>query len=191
MNKYASLRTMKRAGVNVPKFWSKSEMIRLLRGRDKIVFPVVARKAEHNNGSGLWVCLTKLDVRIALRKGAHHFLEFVHVHKSYRVYVYKNSVVEIIEKVPSLDATLIDLVSRNDDDGWDWNVVPPFSPLTSRVGSQALKAARSLGLDLCAIDIALDDAGRSFVFEINSASWMTQETANKYARFINEDFAED
>lgn len=181
-DKACALAIMRESGVSVPVTCSARQVEQFLDA-GSLKLPVVGRSAQHSNGSGLWVCLSRKDVEIVKGLGASHFVQHVPMSEEYRVYLYKDTVVKVLSKQPSMESGM-NLVVRSNDEGWYWSLCqnPP-----REVVEQAQKARRAMGDDLalCGVDVAVEEgSGRAFVFEVNTASWLSEDTARIYAATI-------
>jgi len=63
----------------------------------------------------------------------------------------------------------------------------PLTRWSKDIGLEAIKAVKAMNLDIASVDIAIDKTDmKPKVFECNTASWMDDETARRYAIFIKQ-----
>jgi len=155
------IETRRRLGPLAPPTFFKRETI-----PDPEKMPCVIRPAFHHAGKKFYVCSSKAAVNKAIdRCGALWYASLL-IDKAheYRVFVCQGHVVAVSERFPA-DAKAV-----------AWNLAMGGRLINVRykewpipVCKAAIAATEKLGLDWCAIDLAVDTGGDLFVFEANTA----------------------
>lgn len=131
--------------------------------------PVVVRRSPHAQGRFLHLCKNEAAVRASCALYEDFYIsDYIKKVEEYRITFISGRVVWIAKKTPANPEDVAWNVARGgrfDNVKWgDW-------PLKSI--EVAYKAYMLSGLDFGAVDIMVDEAGRSYVLEINSAPSLT------------------
>lgn len=138
--------------------------------RDDIRTPAVIRPRRHHAGRKFYVCNTRQEIdRAIARCGPGWYAsELIKKAKEYRVFILQDRVIRVSEKFPA----------NADEIAWNFavggktlGVKRKFWPVAAIKAS--LLAARKLNLQWTAVDVALDEAGKAFVFEANTQPGIT------------------
>lgn len=134
-------------------------------------FSVIVRRRNHAQGRNLHVCSGLYYVRQACQRygtGNYYISELINKSAEYRVFVAQGRAVWVARKTPGNPDDVAWNVARGgrfDNVSWgDW-------PL--RVVRVAIEAFNLSGLDFGGVDVIVDDEGRAYVIEINSAPSQT------------------
>lgn len=181
-DKHSSITTLYNSGIPVPLTIPANQILHALKtGHAKL--PILARTAQHTCGEGLWVCLQPSDIDITLKWGANHYVEHIQIMEEYRAYMYKDKLVKTVRKVADYSARM-NLIVRNNDNGWNFELVKDATPEIETVSKKAMLA---MHLDIASVDLARTINGDLVVFELNTGSWMSKHTATLYAELIKAD----
>ena len=174
-NKATMMELFKGAGIATPKYYSYSEFASIT------VFPVVVRFKSHTQGNNFYICNSQSDV-MRYAKPGYYALAIVDKSKEYRVFVWRNEVLEVNRKTKDNEDSYAnnDLI-RNFKHGWWFKVVKFYD---ERVTTQAIKAVKALGLDYGAADVCVTTDGKVLVFEVNSAPGLFERKAEVLAETI-------
>jgi len=138
---------------------------------------LLARKSEHQHGSGAYFITSQFDFDTARRIGCTNFVEFVPSKKEFRVHVIKGEPVFIYERVCPSNPNSLNI--RN-----DWNEERrTVSETPSVVVQEAIKAVNVMGLDFGAVDIGLSVGGRPYVWEVNTAPGLVNDDTHMKPSF--------
>ena len=152
--------------------------------------PLIIRPQKHHAGKRFFVCKTQLAVKQALRKcPVWYATTLVDKASEYRVFVCQGRIVAVSERFPAPNAVGASRIA--------WNLAlggrlinVRYSDWPVPVCKASILAAERLGLDWCAIDIAVDVSGNVFVFEANTAPGLrnpfTIQQIAKVFSWINE-----
>jgi len=147
--------------------------------------PVVIRPSRHAQGRNLYVCRTATEVARAIERCRNGYVsELINKVAEYRVFVAQGRAVWVANKTPGNPDQMAWNVARGgrfDNVGWgDW-------PL--RVVRVAIEAFNLTDLHFGGVDVIVDDDGRAYVIEINSAPSQTspyrQECCARVFDFMN------
>lgn len=134
---------------------------------EDVVLPCIIRPAHHHGGSKFFVCTTPLGVRRAIRRCRSEWYasEIIDKAHEYRVFVLQNRVVAVSERFPSVEYPHI---------AWNLNhggrlTNVRYSDWPYVACNAAIAGAHRLGLDWGAMDVVVDQAGRAYVLEGNTA----------------------
>jgi len=167
-DKFASLETMRKAGVVVPKVLRLNELAHntiaevLKKG---LKLPVLARTAHHTRGRDILLCLQNRDLRRAIRWGKQFLVEYIPTDREYRVHVFGESIIRTSQKVLMSKDEYLPYM-RNDDHNHTFR--NPRQNLTNAQNTVAINAVRALGLDFGAVDLIISDDGNAYVLEVNT-----------------------
>lgn len=170
-DKFEQLRIMGRRGLPIPRF---SEQIEDLCGGGEF-YPILMRDRRHHGG---------LDIQLALQPEhiipGKMYVKFIPSLMEIRVHVFDEVVIRCQKKQlrPGVERNLY---SRN-------NATHLFHPIDcgNSWAALAIKAVRSLHLDLGSVDILIDLNDNPIVLEVNTATGCDNRTAEIYAEKIQE-----
>jgi len=109
----------------IAKFAKSDEIIAKIRNNE-LKLPLIGRTKYHQGGKGLWVCLTKTHVKMAIRDGAAYFQEYIDIDTEYRLHVAFGEVIYAVKKVANNNIThwieqrkdkILDYAAKN-----NWNL---------------------------------------------------------------------
>ncbi len=133
-------------------------------------FPVIVRTQTHAQGRGLWKCDTYRQLIAAVAKAGpgYYINTFIPKVAEYRVMVMQGRVVWVAKKIPG----------NPDDIAWNVNkggkfVNERWESWPIQVIGAALEAWDLTKLHFSGIDVMVDEAGRPWVLEANSAPSLT------------------
>ena len=134
-------------------------------------FPVVVRRATHHQGRYLHLCDDKASVRAATAlygPDNYYISEYIPKVAEYRVFVCEGRVVWVAQKTPANPDDIAWNVARGGRfDNLRWGKWP------LNVVDIAIKAFNISKLDFGGVDVMVDEYGRAYVLEINSAPSQT------------------
>lgn len=178
-NKLQALQIMKAAGVNVPEFSNNRDDAKRWIEEGRIVLCRTLLRA--NSGRGI-VIAKEVDELV----NAPLYVKYIRKEKEYRLHVFNGQVIDIVEKRRRRgfqESNLYNKYVRSYEQGWIFardNVV-----VNDAVKSQALNAARALGLDFGAVDIVLSNRDSvPYVLEINTAPGLMGTTLENYKKAV-------
>jgi carbamoylphosphate synthase large subunit len=167
-NKRQGRLDMQAAGVPVPKTWgSVQEWFDAIPGGT--IAPVVARPQQHAQGRNLLLSAEPKELReFEARHGSVYLSEYIKKVAEFRVLVCQNRAVWVAKKTPGNPEDIAWNVARGgsfDNVRWgEWNL---------SVVRAALAAAKVSKTDFCGVDVMVDDDGKPYVLEVNSAPSQT------------------
>lgn len=131
----------------------------------ELLQPVVVRTATHSRGRNLWLVNTLEElVNVTSTLPDWYASEYIKKVAEYRVYVVNGRVATVAQKTPDNP----DAVAWNVAQGGRFDVVRWGSwPL--EVCRVAIEGFRHSGLDFGGVDVMVDETGRAYLIEINSA----------------------
>lgn len=165
--KYESLRTMREAGVPVPRASTSPQAVRA---------PFLGRDFSHTQGRDIVLCMQEAD---AERTPKDYYVEYVPTQREYRVHVAFGEVIKTSEKVltdPSQSCGYI----RNHGHGYTFR--QPRTKLGSLGQAVSVDAVRALGLDFGAVDLIIGDDSQTYVLEVNTGPACNRSTAEAYVK---------
>jgi glutathione synthase/RimK-type ligase-like ATP-grasp enzyme len=132
---------------------------------------VIVRPAKHAQGRNIFYCNTWQELQDAWRKCAGGYIsEFIMKEREFRVYVVQGRAVAVAEKIPE------------DKKAVAWNHARGSTFVNVRWDAWPLQAVRKSieafnvsGLDFGGVDVMVDEEGKAFIIEINSAPSLTSE----------------
>lgn len=178
-DKLRAFKTMREAGVPIPKFTERKEdtLEWLARGR-KVVCRTVLNG---NSGKGIVLVDNQNDL-----VDAPLYTEYFPKKDEFRVHVMNGKVIFVQRKARNRDIPdhEINWQIRNHDNGFIFahkDLVVPEA-----VEANAIMAVAALGLDFGAVDLAVNLAGDVRVFEVNTACGLEGTTLEKYVEAFKE-----
>jgi hypothetical protein len=182
-DKLGAMRRMDRAGVPVVPYTTDEAQAAEWVAGGNVVF---GRSENHRGGQD--IDLYDPDEVSTWRaqsvvEGNDFYTKGVDVDTEYRVHVYQGDVVTVREKEQRDDPDPDDVVAddewvRNYENGYRF-VYPDERPPAL---GQASAACHALGLDMGAVDMALDTDGLPWVFEVNTAASLDKPSLERYAK---------
>lgn len=135
---------------------------------------------EGMDGAGL-VLAKKVDELVDARL----YTQFIKNQREFRVYVFDDAVIDVLEKHPDDEAT--EQFIRTEANHYIYtrpnlNTIPHITA----VQNASRKAAKALGLTFAGVDVILGDDGCPYVLETNTAPGIGQITARRIANAIKE-----
>lgn len=174
-NKYNQLQKLKLAGVNVPKFFSKSDSI---LDSD---FPLLARKYYHSQGRDIIYINNRREL-INLPSHKYDFLtRYIDKKSEYRVHVLGNDITMVSVKwSPSEETNKIIRAKR-----FGWKQIEYHGQHKETLINIAKNTIRSLGWDFGAIDI-IRKGEEFWVLEANSSAGLEDRKLQVYANWLKQ-----
>lgn len=174
IDKVAQMQAFKRNNVAAPEFCTSLAGVIDLPTKQVVVRALTAA----SEGKGITIC-KKEDCRT----NAPLYTAYIPKKKEYRVHVWNNRVIDIVEKRRKRGLEEKEFQVRNTANGYVFcrdNVNPP-----SDCAAVALAAVQALGRTYGAVDVIWNEKqNKSFVLEVNSRPGMTGTTIKKYADAI-------
>ncbi len=192
MDKLASRRIFKKAGISVPRY---VVINKLNCKKFPFSFPVVVKPV--NGGSSIGVSITEakkdLDkaVRLALAYDDRVIIEEYIPGREITVGIMEDKPLPVIQVVPK--QKFYSYSAKYEDHGTDYLIPAPIpAHLQKRARSQAVKAHKALGCSsFSRIDMILNGEGRAVVLEVNTIPGLTDRSLlPKAARFKNMSFTD-
>ena len=138
---------------------------------------LLARRSEHQHGSGAYFITSQFDFDTARRIGCTNFVEFIPSKREFRVHVIKGQPVFIYERVCPSNPNSLNI--RN-----DWNEERREVTETPRIIiEESVKVVNLMGLDFGAVDIGLSVGGRPYVWEVNTAPGLVNDDTHMKPSF--------
>lgn len=176
-NKRVQLERMRAAGVPCPS------------NREPLTLPFVARTDDHRAGSGFWLIQEPVDLAVAIREGASHFMEFIANAREFRVHVAFGKSIKLTEKQDTASGRTGNIV-RSHANGWHQMPAQPNAHKVS-LRRHAKAAVDALGFDFGAVDILMrnapmpnEPAAEFWVLEVNTAPALTDTTSDTLSRYV-------
>lgn len=153
-NKMESRQVLQSGGVSVPKsFFAKEEAL------DNNTYPLVGRPHTHTQGKHFEVIENPADL---IDSNSEYWSEFIPKQKEFRVYVFGDKAIGMVEKIPG---------NRNDL-AWNSHRGAEFIDvdflLYPEIVNEAIKATRAIGQFFSGVDIMVFN-NRPYVLELNSS----------------------
>lgn len=173
-NKLQSLRAMKEAGVNVPRFDITPTGFR--EGST-----ILGRRTSGYGGRDIEI----LDGPHTRAIYSDFFTEYVPCVREMRLHIFRGELIGAQNKRYEGDGNEDSIRIRNHDNGYVFVPLIESRPNASRIeaGVSALKA---LGLDFGAVDLGITEDGKEVVFEVNSAPGLSERFLDIYTEAIRE-----
>lgn len=154
-NKKRARRLLQEHGVSVPKSWfSKSVALNDLN----LVFPLIGRPSYHTQGQNVEFIENRFQL---VQSNSTYWSEFIPKEKEYRVYVFGNDFLGVVEKIPQ-DSSKI---------AWNSCLGATFVDVEKyplEIVSEAIKAAKVIGQYFSGVDLMLFN-GKPYILELNSS----------------------
>lgn len=178
-DKLTSLLKMSQSGVSVPEFTTFNDEASQWSSQGKRIFCRTLLKA--NGGRGI-IDIDPYSVDIPRSP-----LYTVYVRKSseWRVHILFQKVIFIQRKIRNPHETPVSWRIRNHANGFIFQQNYDRTAWKDEIGDEALKAVRSLGLDIGAVDIVWDNmAKKPYVLEVNTAPGLEGKTLEAYIKAL-------
>lgn len=138
---------------------------------------VVRTELEGFDGSG--ILLVKAGENLP---AARLYTKYVPITQEFRVYVFRDKVIDVLEKKRKIIAEAHPLI-RTESLGWVFCQDPDWWP--EEAEAEAIKAIKAVGLDFGGVDVIWNkDQKKCFVLEVNSAPGVYGRTPGKYAKVM-------
>ncbi len=166
LGKSIEIKKLLNAGVTMPKT--------VFNNFEKLPYPFVVKSTTGQRGREVWLVKDKMEMkelRNKFEKNKFYFAqEFIEKAKRARVLVIGDKVMGGILRQTK----------------WNKNETKEtLNPVPIQIAELALMATKAIGLDICGVDILVDEKNNMFVIEANAApSW---NLINKYCGVIVED----
>lgn len=155
-------------------------------------FPLFARKNSGCGGEDLMPVFHPQEVPWRVKAGWSWFSTIIPVRREFRVWVFRNQILDIYEKVMQRPSEFA-FMGRNFRNGFEFRPLEIredrlLVPYAITLGAEAIKAVACLDLDFAAVDMITDDNDHVFVLEVNTAPGVirsgAQSTLKKLAARI-------
>lgn len=145
-------------------------------------YPLIARPVNHYKGKSFYMLNTTDEADKYLRRG-YYLQELIKKDKEFRVFVFKDKIFEVnIKKQLNEEANE---TIRNYRSGWGFSWMT-YKEIPRQLRNICRLSAEIIGLDFCGIDCCLDENGKPFIFEVNSAPGLIPRKVEKLATKIKE-----
>ncbi len=160
-------------------------------------FPILARTRTHQRGTDILLCMQISDIHRAVRMGRQYGLQYIPTAREYRVHIFRNTSIKASQKIWTDTSKPYKPWIRNHLNGHTFR--KPEIALDDNSRDLAKAAVKALGLDFGAVDLIIDDTGKSFVLEVNTGPGLVKSGIIKYCKHLakklgikslNEDFLE-
>lgn len=179
VNKITSFSRMKKGGAPTPP-WSENHSTALKWSADG-KWVCCRQQIEGMDGAGLVLAKTAKEM-----VNAKLYTRFMPIHKEFRVYVFRDKMLDIREKRRDSDLLAAGKINdniRTTSGGWVFcqnNVVIPKD-----IEEVSTKAVKALGLDWAGVDvIQAKEDGRCYVLETNTAPYVGYNTVSRLAKEV-------
>ena len=174
-NKYNQFCILKKNGISVPEFYSKSELEKCKS------FPVLGRRIYHSQGKDIIFINSKKELYSTPQSRYDFLVKYYPITSEYRAHVLGKYVDFISAKVQE----------NKDEDTFDkirsrrlgWIQVEYEGEFTQQIIDIAKKSISALGFDFGAVDI-IRSKDRLYVLEVNSAPSLEERKLVLYANFF-------
>ena len=177
-NKKLSRQIFEKEGVNTPK---------LIDGNTSVIglkYPIIARPLVHSKGKN-FVVLNNFDEFITFAKkdeNKWYYSEFVDKVKEFRVHCAHGKILNYLEKPNPKNGNIAWNIAQNGEAF----INVKWSDYNYNVAIEALKAITALGLDFGGVDVMLDNEGKAWVLEVNTAATLSsaEYSMERYAKYF-------
>ena len=177
VNKIDMFYLFKKHGVNIPVWTQYKEWA--LKWLAKGEWAVARTEIEGFDGSGIKLVKEAKDL-----PDCNLYSKYVPIDKEFRVYVFKDKVVDVLEKKRKIIAKA-DPYIHTESLGWVFCQNPEWWPKPAE--QEAIKAVAALGLDFGGVDVIWNkEKESSIVLEVNTAPGIYGGTVPKYAKAISD-----
>lgn len=144
-----------------------SSVFTLEEAQDESLYPMVVRRAHHAQGKHLWLVNDYSELQAVvnvLGEGNWYASKYIKKVSEYRVYVVSGKVVTVAEKTPENP----DAIAWNVAQGGHFDVVK-WDDWPLSACHNACKVLKHTGLDFGGVDVMIDEEGKDYLIEVNSA----------------------
>jgi predicted ATP-grasp superfamily ATP-dependent carboligase len=163
-------------GINTPR-------LIYLATENNIKYPIIARPFVHSKGKNFVVLnnFDELNVHLHSNTG-WYYSEFVDKVKEFRVHCAHGKILNYLEKPNPKNGNIAWNIAQNGEAFTNVN----WSDYNYDVASEALKAITALGLDFGGVDVMLDNEGKAWVLEVNTAATLSsaEYSMERYAKYF-------
>lgn len=176
-DKILALNRLQERGVSVIPFTQEySEAYTWLEGGSYVYERTITRG---HGGQGINVVHTSCD----LAYGVPLYTRGIPIRREYRVHVFKDKVIDHVQKRRTFSNLEVNEYVRNHTHGWVF-VRNGFDPL-EEVEREAILAIKTLGLDFGAVDVIVEKhTGKVFVLEVNTAPGFSGADSSTLASYV-------
>lgn len=171
-DKLAAFRLMAEAGVPVPRFTTSAAEA---HGWGTAF---LGRTRSGSKGRGI----TVYPAGVPQPYGHQLYTEFIPNDREYRLHVVGGNVVRVQRKYLEREELNGDGYIKNHDHGYVFK--QPQKDLNASRKDAAVAACTALGLDFGAVDMVIDNSGKEFVLEVNTAPSCSPLTAKAYVEAL-------
>jgi len=137
-------------------------------------FPCLARRMTGHGGTDIVPVFERKEVPWRLAAGWDWFSSYVDTSTEYRVWVFRNHVLDTYEKVMKRPGDY-KYVGRNFRNGFDFGHTKSHNDASR----EAILAIKALKLDFGAVDMLRGEDGRIYILEVNTAPGVIRSGAQK------------
>lgn len=129
----------------------------------------MVRPEFHAKSKDMILCESLYDLYKGIQKFSKYYIsEFINKKKEYRFFIAQNRVAWVIEKTPKDKSDISwGCVNEGEFEYVGWSEWPMEA---ARVSLEAMKLST---LDFGAVDVIMDEQGKAYVMEINTAPYLT------------------
>lgn len=175
-DKLSSLQTLIQEKISVPELFLLNKNVTI----DK--FPILARTRTHQQGTDIILCLQKTDIERATRLGRSYGLRYIPTAREYRIHIFNGKSIKVSQKIWTDTTKIYKPWVRNHLNGHTFRI--PEIPLDKDSRTLAKAAVKALKLDFGAVDLIIDDQGKSFVLEVNTGPGLVRSGIKKYCTHL-------
>lgn len=182
-NKFLARKTMLENGVSCPILYYPT-----IDNLDLLKYPVIARPYYHAKGKNFIVLNDKIELRNFIDTNKNsldswYYSEFIDKIKEFRIHVAHGRILNYLEKPNPNNGNLAWNRAQN---GQAFSNVK-WSDYNNIICYESIKAINSLGLDFGGVDIMLDNKGRAYVLEVNTAATLasSEYSMERYAMYFD------
>lgn len=184
-------------GIKKPKFFTNvNEAIEFIRVTGN---PIVAKRHFHSKGRGMkkFTTAEELENDLSVHNG-YYYQEFVKCNREWRIHVSRFQDTEVVAYRKCYTQEIIDGYRDNDlEKPWFRNLENCYFKLDveddkmewwNDMVLECKKAIEALGMDIAGVDVGENtkiEGGAFYIYEVNSACGMEENTRAKYAEAID------
>jgi hypothetical protein len=168
-NKFEAMLEFHHNRVPAPIVFDKVDLeMLLLKNREDIGFPWLARKFTHRGGTDI-VTVTSFQqaMRMAVRDECDFFSVFILTQTEFRVWVFQNDAFAIYEKQWKGEGEFIG-IQRNRHFGFTFVKRDDLRDDEEKLTGMSIAAVKALNMDFGAVDVILGKDGQFYVLEVNT-----------------------
>ncbi len=181
-DKLGSLQELLKRKISVPELFLFDNLSSALKKRLISKFPILARTRAHQRGTDILLCMQMTDIQRAIRSGRSYGLRYIPTAREYRVHIFGGKSIKVSQKMWTDTTKTYKPWVRNHLNGHTFRI--PETPLDDDSRNLAKAAVKALKLDFGAVDLIVDDAGKSFVLEINTGPGLVRSGIKKYCTHL-------